>query len=268
MCRILFSDNGNMSSKALFIQAHKVKRRKIVSHKGGTIEVKKQKVKQNACLLFTFILILAIFPMYRANASLNIDEFPLGMVLEYHGVYTSGGGLNQETYTVRFEVTRKLESIPPQYIVIRNITQNSETTVQTFYENYPNGTLTVHESAPLWINLTSWMDLETVTLGWRVYNITSISSAGCTLHYGLGKDEDTIIYESHGIFAQGYYFHFDLNNAFNLNSLSTKLVSSNLSPPIIFENNWLLTTLLFSAIAIEVVIIGWLVKKRKSSSQL
>jgi hypothetical protein len=265
---MLISGNVDKNSKVLFILAYKVDKRRLVSHKEGTIEVKKQKARQNACLLFTFIIVLATFPMFHANANLNRDEFPLGMVLEYQSVYKYGGGLNHETYTIRFEVTRKLDSIPPQYVVIRNLTQNSGTTVQTFYENYPNGTLTVHESAPLWVNLTSWMDLETVTLGWRVYNITSITSAGCTLHHALGNDEDTIIYESHGILTQGYFFHFDINSPLSTNSLSTKLVSSNLSPPIIFENNWLLTTLLFSAIAIEVVIIGWLVKKRKSSSQL
>jgi hypothetical protein len=207
-------------------------------------------------------------PNVSCECNLSGDEFPLGIVLEYQGVYTYGGGLTQETYTVRFEVTRKLASNPPQYIVIRNLTQNSGTTVQTFYENYPNGTLTVHESAPLWINLTSWMSLETVTLGWRVYNITSITSAGCTLHHEMGKDEDTIIYESHGILTQGYYFHFDITNPFNTNSLSTKLVSSNLNPPIILEYNWLLTMILLPAIAIEVVTIGWLFKKRRSSSKI
>jgi hypothetical protein len=267
MCRILISGNGDRSSKALFMLAHKVERRKTVSHKEGTIEVKKQKVKQDACLLFTFILILATFPMYRANANFNIDEFPLGVVLEYQHVYKGAGGLTEQTYTVRFEVTRKLESIPPQYIVVRNITQDSGTTVVTFYEDYPNGSLTVHESAPLWINLTSWMGLETVTLGLRVYNITSITSTGCVLHHEMGNDEDTITYESHGILTQGYYFHFDITNVFNTNSLSTRLVSSNLNPPIIFEHNWLLTMLLLPAIAIEVVTIGWLLKKRKSSSE-
>ncbi|NHI88015.1 MAG: hypothetical protein EAX87_00750 [Candidatus Thorarchaeota archaeon] len=265
---MLISGNVDKNSKALFILTRKVDRRRLVSHKEGRIEVKKQKVRKNACLLFTFIIILATFPMSHANANLNIDEFPLGMVLEYQSVYKYGGGLNQETYTVRFEVTRKLESIPPQYIVIRNLTQSSGTTVQTFYENYPNSTLSVHESAPLWINLTSWMGLESVTLGWRVYNITSITSAGCTLHHEMGKDEDTITYESHGILAQGYFFHFDIDNPLSTNSLSTKLVSSNLNPPIIFEQNWLLTTLLLPAIAIELVIIGWLVKKRKTSIEL
>lgn len=268
MCRILISANDNKNSKSLFTLTHKVDRKRFVSHKEGKIKVKRQKVRKNTCFLFTFIIILATFPMFHANANLNIDDFPLGLVLEYQKVYTDAGGLTQETYTVRFEVTSKLASIPPQYVVIRNVTQNSGTTVETFYEDYPNGTLTAHESAPLWINLTSWMGLETVTLGWRVYNITSITSEGCTLHHEMGKDEDTITYESHGILAQGYFFHFDIENVFSTNSLSTKLVNSNLNPPIIFENNWLLTTILLPAIAIEVVIIGWLVKKRKSSNEL
>ena len=262
------SCNVKRSSKPLFALTQEVKQGNNHSKEEGEIEVEKKKVKQNACLFFTFFIILSTFPIFHANANPNIDEFPLGMVLEYQKEYIHMSGPIDDTYTVHFEVTSKVEGYPSRYVVVKTVDQNSGTEAETFYEDYPNGNLTAHQSAPLWINLTSWIGLETVTLGSRVYNVTSVSSTGCNLHYEVGKDEDTITYESHGILSYGYYFHFDFDSPLGTNSLSTKLVSSNLNSLFSFEYSWLLTTLLLPAIAIEAVIIGWLLKKRKSSSEL
>jgi hypothetical protein len=262
------SCNVKRSSKPLFALTQEVKQGNNRSKEEGEIEVEKKKAKQNACLFFTFFMILSSFPIFHANANPNIDEFPLGMVLEYQKHYTHMSGPIDVTYTVRFEVTSKVEGYASRYVVVQTVDQNSGTEIETFYEDYPNGTLTAHQSAPLSINLTSWIGLETATLASRVYNVSSVTSAGCNLHYEAGKDEDTITYESHGILSYGYYFHFDLDNPFGTNSLSTKLVSSNLNSFFSFEYSWLLTTLLLPAIAIEVIIIAWLLKKRKSSSEL
>jgi hypothetical protein len=192
-----------------------------------------------------------------------MDEFPLGIVLEYNKIYKDMRGPYEDTYTVRFEVTDRVEGYNQRYVVVRTTVSYDGTTVETFHQDYPNGNLTTHGSAPLWINLTSWNASETVTLGWRVYNITSYSTHGCSLHHEVGDDEDTIAYDSHGILVSGYFFHFNIDSPFSTNSLSTKLVSSNLNPPNVFEYDWLLTALLLPAIALEVVIIGWLIMRKK-----
>ena len=221
------------------------------------------RVKYRIGFIFISLLILnCLSSLSISHASTSPDEFPLGMVLEYEKQYKHMSGID-DTYTVRYEVTERVDGYPSRYIVVKTVERNDETTVETFYEDYPNGTLTAHGSAPLWINLASWNGSETVTLGWRVYNVTSYTTAGCSLHHDVGKDEDTIGYDRHGILASGYFFHFDIDSPFSTNSLSTKLASSNLYPPNTFEYEWLITALLIPAIAIEVVTIGWLIKRRK-----
>ncbi|MHA2396953.1 MAG: hypothetical protein ACXAC0_09635 [Candidatus Thorarchaeota archaeon] len=193
-----------------------------------------------------------------------MDEFPLGIVLEYEKHYTHMNGPIDDAYTVRYEVTDRVEGYNDRYVVVRTTNGDDGPTVDTFYEDYPNGNLTAHGTAPLWIHLTSWNGSETVTLGWRVYNITSYSSGGCGLHHLVGNDEDTIVYESHGILATGYFFHFDIDSPFSTNSLSTKLESSNLVVPANPASyGWILTAVFLPAIAIEVVIIGILIRKRR-----
>ena len=238
------------------------------SKEEGPKEVKIQKIKQNVYLFFIFILILSsasAISRSHATTTPDLDEFPLGIVLEYQKVYHDMNGPVESTYSIRFEVTSKVEGYHSRYVVVQTINRSEGSEVHIFNEDYPNGNLTAHESAPLWVNLTSWEGLSQVIFGWRVYNITSLTSDGCSLHYENGKDEDSIAYESHGILASGYFFHFDIDNPFGTNSLSTKLVRSNLNPTYTPDFGWLLTALLFPAIAIEVVIIGWLVKKRKKS---
>jgi hypothetical protein len=218
-------------------------------------------------LLFFFMLIFTNLPCYivtNADANQSVEEFPLGLVVEYEKQYKHMSSFIDETYTVRFEVTDRVEGYESRYVVVRTIEQDDGTTVDTFQENYPNGNLAAHESAPLWINLSSWENLDKVTLGWRVYNITSYSSGGCGLHHEEGDDEDTIVYESHGLLASGYFFHFNIDDPFGTNSLSTKLVSSNVNPTLIpFASGWLLTAFLIPAIAFEVVIIAALIKRRR-----
>jgi hypothetical protein len=225
------------------------------------------RIRYRICLVFMSILILnclSNLSTSHASTSPSPDEFPLGIVLEYQKVYKHMSGPIEDTYSVRFEVTERVEGYPSRYIVVKTVERGYDITTETFYEDYPNGNLTAHGSAPLWINLTSWNNSETVTLGWRVYNITSYTNSGCSLHYEVGKDEDTIGYESHGILATGYFFHFDIDSPFSTNSLSTKLVSSNL---VVQANpdsyGWLITAVFLPAIAIEVVIIVWLIKRRR-----
>ena len=225
------------------------------------------RVRHRICLLFISILILnclSNLSASHASTSPSPDEFPLGIVIEYQKVYKHMSGPIEDTYTVRFEVTERVEGYPSRYIVVKTVERDDDITTETFYEDYPNGTLTAHGSAPLWINLTSWNNSETVTLGWRVYNVTSYSSTGCSLHHEVGKDEDTIGYESHGILATGYFFHFDIDSPFSTNSLSTKLASSNLIVPANPASyGWILTAVFLPGIAIEIVIIGWFLKRRR-----
>jgi hypothetical protein len=239
------------------------------SKEEGPKQVKLQKVKQNAYLFFISILILSgasAISKSHASATPNLDEFPLDTVLEYEKVYKNMGVNPVETTSaIRFEVTNKVEGYLSRYVVVRTINPGDGEEVQTLYEDYPNGNITVHGGASLWINVTSWEGLSQVLLGQRVYNITSLTSDGCSLHYENGKDEDTIVFESHGILASGYFFHFDIDDPFSTYSFSTKLVGSNLNPTYTSDFGWLLTALLFPAIAIEVVIIGWLIKQRKKS---
>lgn len=201
--------------------------------------------------------------MSHASTTPDMDEFPLGIVLEYNKIYKNMNGPIDDTYTVRYEVTDRVEGYNNRYAVVRTTVSDDGTTVETFNQDYPNGSLAAHGSVPLWINLTSLNGFQTVTLGWRVYNITSYTSYGCSLHHEVGDDEDTIGYNSYGILATGYFFHFNIDSPFSTNSLSTKLVSSNLNPPNVFEYDWLLTALLLPAIALEVVIIGWLIMRKK-----
>lgn len=225
------------------------------------------RVRHRICLLFISILILnclSNLSISHASTSPSPDEFPLGIVLEYEKHYTHMSGPIDNLYTVHYEVTDRVEGPTSQYVVVCATHSDDGTTTETFYEDYPNGTLTVHGSAPLWVDLASWNGSETVTLGWRVYNITSYTSSGCSLHHNVGNDEDTIGYDSHGIFATGYFFHFDIDSPFSTNSLSTTLVSSNL---VVHTNpasyGWILTAVFLPGIAIEIVIIGWLLKRRR-----
>lgn len=215
------------------------------------------------------LLMISAFSFVPASASQNLDDFPVGLILEYEKEYKHMRGPIDDTFTVRYEVLSRVEDFDSRFVIVRTITDNNEITNETFYQDYPNGSLTVHELAPLWINLSSLENVDKVMFGWRVYNITSYDTTGCSLHHEEGYDEDTIGYDSHGIFASGYFFHFNIDDPFGTNSLSTKLVRSNLNPvPPSSPYGWLLTAILLPVIALEIVIIASLIKKRRVQSSL
>lgn len=222
--------------------------------------------------LICSVFIVSLFSGYCVPdaASLTIDEFPNGLFLMYEWNYKYyGSSLVDDTYPILYNFTGMVAS--NRFIVVETIQRR----INPFHPypeteyivEYPDCDIAMFSDAPLWIDPTLLKASGNVTLGSWIYEVAPNGDTQYSLELIDNTDEGTLIYDTLGILRFRHLIHFD-SDGIMCYEKTTTLENSNHASLVpdrhdLNTSRWALTGLLVIGIAVEVVIIYWLVKRRK-----